>query len=422
MMSRYRGTLGVCVACLLPCAAQSASPGAVDYAVRLQSSLQSDSNPSLASDGTQGIRRSSLWVNTAGAAARIPLLSDDTRLDIAGTAGVARFGQQSQLDYQPRRFDSTLHWRAGRLFVGQIGYQYEHERYASDRIFPAGDTVTTRGLDGVLGMRVSEALTLPQIRVFQQRTRYGAVENQRIFDQNDRGFELTAEYRSPTGSSLSGGLQQTSSTFPLRGGPDTAGLADKYIDREWFVRSTWRYSVKTALSGRLGWLNRSYPDGTQSDVHLLTADLSADWQMSPKTQVRLGVWQHPYINDNQPAALYSTLRGGGVAINWQMSPKTALGLQGSYETLRDRIAGQADQLSTRTQYGMRFTWQAWKGGALVLDGYRSQERGDESWNRYRQNVVRVGIVVYLDSGNAAVREMLVPRKCQWSYVEDSLCR
>lgn len=413
--------LAVLAVLLSPLAARGADPGAVDYAVRLQSSIQSNSNPMRASEGS-GVGSSNLWVNTAGLAARIPLLSDDTRLDIAGMAGDTRFGQQSQLNYQPRRLDSTLHWRAGRLFIGQLNYQYQHERYESDRIQPQGDTVTTRHWGGAIGLRVTEDLTLPQVRLFDDRTRYGAFENQQLYDQNERGFEISADYQSPTGSSLSSGFRQSTSTFPLRSLPGTQDLDDKYVDREVFARVSWQYSVKTLLSARVGWLRREYSNRADPDVHLLTVDTGLDWQYSPKTQIRVGLWQRPYINDNEPAALYSMLRGGGLAVNWRMTPKVTLGAQGSYEMLKDKVSGQDDVLSTRARYGVRMMWQAWEGGAFVLDAYRSRQRGDQVWNRYQQNIVRVGLVIYLGSGNKAVDAMLVPGKCQWSYVEYDLCR
>lgn len=57
-------------------------PEAMDYVVQMQNSVQSNSNPGRASQIHDPVDGSMVTVNSIGMALRIPVLSDDTRLDI----------------------------------------------------------------------------------------------------------------------------------------------------------------------------------------------------------------------------------------------------------------------------------------------------------------------------------------------------
>lgn len=396
-------------------------PQAMDYVMQLQSSVQSNSNPALVTQSNGDPQSSTALVNTLGIAARIPLLSEDTRLDIAGVVGDARFGDQHQLDYQPRQFDATLHWRAGRLFSGKAGYQYHRERYQSDRLWPDSDTVATRRWEGEAGLNVSEDWTLPLFKLFDERTRYGAQPNQQLFDRDERGWEVSARYRAPHGSSFSLGWMQSRTTLPLRHTLARTDLDDAYRDRELFTQVYWQYSVKTSFYARAGWLQRRYQNFSERDTSLLTLDTQAIWQYSPKTELRLGLWQRPYSNDEDPAISHSTRRGVGLTALWRATPKLALKLQAAYENQEDTRFDNQSVRSPILRFGSRLTWKASPNLDVILDGYHMRKRGEDPWNRYTQNVLRVGIVLYTDSGNEQVGALLNPAACGWSYQEASLC-
>ena len=393
----------------------------IDYILRMETSYQSNSNPGLASEVHDNVESSNVMVNSIGMALRIPLLSDDTRLDIAGVGGDARYSGQHQFNHQPRRLDTKFHWRATDLFDGNLGYESERRRYESDRIWPDSDTVDTRRLSARLGVNLSDSLTLPIVNVFEEKSGYQSEQNRQLFDSTEKGWEVAGKYQSLTGSSVAIGLVNSETHYPLRHQLNRSDLDDAYSDRELFAETYWQYSVKTGLYTRLGWLSREYETISGRDTNLLHLDTQAIWQYSPKTELRLGLWQRPFNNDEDPNITYSSLRGFGLSAGWQPSPKLALSLYGSYELQDDTQTSGEKVNSTRTRLGPRLAWKAHPNISVIVDGYQTRKSGDIPSNNYKQAVVRLGVVVQTDSGNIELAELLNPRQCRWSHVETSLC-
>lgn len=396
-------------------------PEAMDYVVQMQNSVQSNSNPGRASQIHDPVDGSMVTVNSIGMALRIPVLSDDTRLDIAGVGGDAQYSGQHQFDHQPRKLNARFHWRATDLFDGKMGYDFDRRRYESDQIWPDSDTVDSRTLSARMGMNISEDLTLPIVRVFSEQSNYHSPQNRRLFDATERGWELAARYQSVTGSSLAVGLTESETRYPLRRLLNRPGLDDTHNDREVFTEAYWQYSVKTGVYARLGWLNRQYDTFDQRNTDLMHMDTQAIWQYSPKTELRLGVWQRPFNNDEDPNITYSALRGLGLTAGWQPSPKLAFSVFGSFERQQDtRLSGDVSN-STRMRFGPRLAWKAHPNVSVVIDGYQARKRGDIPSNNYKQAVVRLGLVLQTDSGNIELADLLNPKECRWSHLETALC-
>lgn len=405
----------------MPGAFAQTFPEAMDYVMQMQNSIQSNSNPGRASDIHNNIKKSNVLVNTVGIAARIPILSDDTRLEIAGVTGNAQYSGQHQFDHQPKYFDASFHWRAGELLDGKVGYEHESRRYESDQIWPNSDTVTTRRLSAEVGVNLSEGLTLPIIKIFNEKARYGTTQNQLLFDYAEKGWEIAAKYESVTGSSVAVGVQHSQSTYPLRNQLNRPNLDNAFRDREVFTEVYWQYSVKTALYARLGLLNRNYENFSVRNTRLLHLDTQAIWQYSPKTEFRLGLWQRPYNNDEDPNITYSTLRGIGLTARWQATPKLGVALSGAYERQQDTRLGDGQANSTRLRLGPRLVWKANRNVSVILDGYHARKRGDLPSNNYRQNVVRLGVMLQTDNGNEGLAQRLNPTRCGWTHIETALC-
>lgn len=404
-----------------PAALAQGFPQAMDYVMQMQNSVQSNSNPGRASEIHSGIDRSTVLVNTVGMALRVPLLSDDTRLEIAGTTGKANYSGLPQFDHHPAMLNANLHWKAGNLFRGKIAYEYERRRYESDQIWPDSDVVSTRRLSAETRFKVSEDLDLPIVKLYEEKANYDSTLNSQLFDYSEKGWEIAAKYQSVTGSSATVGVKQSRTTYPLRGQLNRNTLDDGFNDRELFTEVYWQYSVKTGLYARLGWLNRKYDTFTQRNTQLVDLDTQLIWQYSPKTTLRAGLWQRPYNNDEDPNIQYSTLRGIGFSAQWLPTAKVGVSLSGAYEQQKDtRLAGDQAN-STRLRIGPRLSWQANPNLRFVLDGYHTRKQGDLASNRYQQNVVRLGIVIQTDNGNEGLAELLNPRECRWMHLETALC-
>lgn len=397
-------------------------PHAIDYAAQWQSSFQYNSNPGRVSDARPPHSSSNILTNTAGLAARIPVLSKDTYLDVVGVGGTARYKRQTQLNHKPHYLDTTFHWRAGRLFAGRLGHFQQNKRYDSDWLWPLADTVKTRRTWAEMQFRPSESLSLPLIRAFHEKTNYGLIENQQLFRRTTKGWLLAGHYQSVTGSSLRLGLETSRSRFPLRHLVGRSDLDDEYTDREVFTEVFWNYSVKTSFYGHFGWLRRKYHRISERDTRLPVINTNVLWHHSPKTSVRLGLWNRPYSNDEDPNIIYTKVRGGGFTINWKITSKTEFRLRGLYEKQHDVTLSGRQVPARRMQIGPRLSWQASPNLKVFLESYHDRKRGSSASNHYSQNVVRVGIILYTDSGNADVNALFSPDECRWMYLETELCR
>lgn len=415
----------VCLSCTwlvsLSIAFAQGFPQAMDYVMQMQNSVQSNSNPGRASEIHREIERSTVSVNTIGMALRVPLLSQETRLDIAGATGKANYSGLPQFDHNPSFLDANLHWKAGDLFNGKFGYEYNRRRYESDQIWPESDVVSTRRLSAEARFNVSEDIALPIVKLYDEKANYNDTLNRQLFDYSEKGWEIAAKYQSVTGSSVTVGVKESRTTYPLRYQLNRNNLDDGYEDRELFAEVYWQYSVKTGLYTRLGWLNRKYDTFSDRNTRLLDLDTQLIWQYSPKTTLRAGLWQRPYNNDEDLNIQYSTLRGFGLSAQWLPTPKLGVSFSGTYEQQKDtRLTGDLTN-STRLRVGPRLTWQASPNLRVIFDGYHARKQGDLPSNRYQQNVVRLGIVVQTDNGNDSLAELLNPRECRWMHIETALC-
>lgn len=401
--------------------AQILFPKAIDYAIRAQTSVQSNSNPSRVSAGRGSAQSSTAVVHTVGAALRIPILSEETRLDVSGVIGDARYQETPALNHHPEKLDTTFHWRAGRLFSGQTGYHYQKRRYESDRVWPGSDTVATRRLESEVALHASDSLTLPTVKIFKEETRYDTQVNQQLFDRNMQGWEVSARYQSPSGSSVRAGMEHSTTRYPQRAQTGRTNLDDEYRDQELFTDIFWLYSPKTSFYARTGWLDRRYQNLSIRNTRFFTLNTRVSWQYSAKTTLHLGLWQTPYNNDEDPDVVYATLRGTSLTADWRPTPKLTVGLQTSYQQQRDHHTAGDDRDSTRLHYGSRLSWRLNRNVNVILDGFRVQQRSDDPWNRYQQNIVRLGLNLSTDSGNPQVAPLLRPVECNWTYVETELC-
>lgn len=399
-------------------------PGPIDHVLQLRSSGQYQSNPARLPDSSDERRGAAVLVNSIGAALRIPLLSDDTRLDIDGNLADVRYSNNRQLDHQPVDLDAALHWRAGRLFAGRFDYGYEDQlnTYLS-RTWPERDTVSRRRLSGEAGLRVTESLTLPVLSLFGNDTRYERAVNAELYDRDESGWQVSARYAGTERSYAQVGLRETQVEYPERGPALVPLIDDGYRDREYFVQAQWHYSPKTLLIGRVGYLQRDYDHLSERDTSLLTFDANAIWDYSPKTRFDLQMWRRPYAYDDNPAVIYSTQTGASLGARWQATAKVAFGM--AFERILQKntaITGDAGDDLHIARYGARLEWQPDDRLRWVLDFYRDRQRGASSFDSYSQNFVRLGVeYTYGSKGSADVAELLRPGECEWRRPEFSLC-
>ncbi|MEI2414847.1 hypothetical protein V8Z80_01550 [Orrella sp. JC864] len=425
-LRRARRQCLLAAAGLLCCAPLQArppgAPTAIDYVLKLRSMPQYQSNPARLSDADTRRQGSQVLVNSVGAAVRIPLLSHQTRLDLSGNIGDARYSDTRQLNHQPRQFTGALPWRATELFAGRLRYDYSDRLYDYlNRTWPERDMETRRRWEAEAGLRITDRLTLPLVSVFGGSSRYDVDASRTLYNRDESGWQAGARYTGLDRSWLAAGYRHNEVDYIDRTEAWRLQIDDRYRDDELFVAGEWDFSPKSVFEARVGWLRRTYAHLSARDTSLLTLDARYAYRHSPKTRLDVYAWRRPYSNDDSPDVVYSILTGGRIAMRWQATPKTSAWLSVARETQDDtRFSGLQTQ-STIWRYGGRLAWQADRSWRMVFDAYRQREKGSSAASSYAQNIVRVGLEFRTDNSPSAPEDLFFTSQCDWRHVEYLLC-
>lgn len=411
-------------ALLLGGPAQAAEfPEGIDYAVQITSSVQHQSNPARLPDSSDQRRGAAVMLNSIGLATQVPLLSRDTRLDVAASVGDARYSNTRQLDHQPRYLNVGLNWRAGRLFDGRLGFRHEEQLNDLNRAFPQRDMTKRQGMEAEAGLRVTESLRVPVLALFQNTVRYDFEGNRQLYDRDEDGWQVSAFYTGLGRSFAQAGLRHTGVDYIRRDPAQTALLGKAYDDNEAFINVQWDYSPKTLVGARIGYLRRKYENLDGRDTNLLTLDALATWDYSAKTQFDLRLWRRPYAYDDNPNVLYATETGGRLSVRWRATPKITLGL-GVERTLQqqDTITSGAGSEDVHTwRYGPRIEWAMRDNLRWVLDFYRDRESSPIPQDSYDQRFVRLGVQYTFGDRAGTLSQRLRSDECQYRRSEFDLC-
>lgn len=398
-------------------------PEAIDYVLQMRSVVEHQSNPARLPDSATDKHSSPVLVNGVGLAARIPLLSDATRLELAGSLADARYLNTSELNHQPALFDGTLHWRAGQLFAGKVNYHYEKGLNPSlDSTWPERDLMADGTWNAEAGLRVTDALTLPVLGVFRRQVRYDNEVNRELYNRTTEGWQAAARYAGMGLSQIQAGVRHSRTDFPLRNLAMTERIDNRYTDRELFLDAVWAMSVKTTLGANLGYVQRRYDTLHDRDLNFHTFALQALWDYSPKTRVEMRVWRQPFAYDDDPDLLYAIQTGARASVVWRPTVKTALSL--NLERMRQQdYAGVGGEDRTRhiLRYGPQLSWQPVENMRWVLAYYRSRETGSAAYNSYEQNYVRLGVEWMFDNGDLGLTRLLQPKACNYRFVALNMC-
>lgn len=329
-MKHERAAATFCLLACVPLAGGAAS----EYAVEVGESVSRVQNPFQFPDGAPSpLNRSDTVKSTdVGAAVRIPLPSDRTALSIGARASKKEYDALKQLDHTASQVDANLAWEFQRLLVGSIRHRTDERLYNY-----YGGTFTNRELprnrqDTVqVALRITPELSLP-VTYTRSSLRYQDAALASRYNLDDEGLQLALTYTSATRSSVSVGVRQTTVNFPLRSPADVAAIDSGYTDREVFVEAAWQVSDRTALVGRVGKLDRSFANLTQRNTSLVSTELGADYQYSPKTALHVRAFHRPQSNDQADQRLYVIGTGVDLRADWQATAKTRFNIGTAFST------------------------------------------------------------------------------------------
>jgi exopolysaccharide biosynthesis operon protein EpsL len=150
---------------------------------------------------------------------------------------------------------------------------------------------------------------------------------QLISDYEDQGMSATLTYLTPKGSRFSGQLRKVDADYPNR----VLGVIDNsYSQTEYNLLGDWRSTGKLTARGRLGYVQRDYPNVPARSYDGLNGRVSADYFPTGKTVLNLAVYRE-LGNSDDANATYSVNTGTSLGAAWQATDKITLRANASFE-------------------------------------------------------------------------------------------
>lgn len=153
----------------------------------------------------------------------------------------------------------------------------------------------------------------------------------RQFSNNiENNAELNLQYLSPTGSILGLRVLGTDGEYPERQLTPGSTQDNAYTRMNYAVTWDWQASIKTRVSGLVGYTEQSYANFGSRNFSDIVAHLNLNWQATDKTLLELSARRDIYQADTLFASFVLT-EGVWFDLTWQPSSKIALRLPISYQ-------------------------------------------------------------------------------------------
>lgn len=402
-------------------------PTAMQYVLEVEPGVQWQSNPFRFSDAESAQRESDMIRQLSlRAGLVVPLGSDRTRLELSGVRTESRYSTFKQLDNAANHLEGALRWQAGDLFVGSVAATSDDSLYRYlNRTAPSRDMVHTDTQSADVGLRITDDLTLPILRVSDETTRHDFALNRMRFNQDLERVQVAGRYTGWRQSAITAGVSKADGNFLDRTDELAALVGRRYRDTEAFVDWTWDYSMRTTLAGRTSFLQRRYPGLVGRDSNLPTTYVRIGWEYSPKTRFDAIVWRLPYPNSEDPTILYTTSTGGQVSAAWKASEKLwASATLAGERVSNTRFTGSASEEASQVyRAGVRVEWELTRGAVLALDAWRDRTIAPAALDSFSNNVVRLNLLLTTDNGLGRPQRLLWHPEClSPRSVQTSVCQ
>jgi hypothetical protein len=169
--------------------------------------------------------------------------------------------------------------------------------------------------------------------------------------------------------------------FPDRPVPNALG--NRFKEKSFRIAGNWAVSGKSSFSGFIGYAQRSYPEVGQRNYDGMQWRLVGTWLPTGKSQ--LGATLYRELRDWESTTInYVSADGINLSAAWQVLPKTRIIAQGSNE--RISYVGISDHeqetiLSLSANYGV------WRGGGIAAGLQRSWRRADNVARDYDSSML-----------------------------------
>jgi len=133
-------------------------------------------------------------------------------------------------------------------------------------------------------------------------------------------------YLTPKGSRFSGQLRKVDADYPNR----VLGIIDNsYSQTEYNLLADWRSTGKLTARGRLGYVQRDYPNVSARSFDGFNGRVSADYFPTGKTVLNLLVYRE-LGNSDDANATYSLNTGTSLGAAWRATDKITLRANASF--------------------------------------------------------------------------------------------
>ncbi len=159
-------------------------------------------------------------------------------------------------------------------------------------------------------------------------TTYQAAQQQRDLIENAR--DIGIRYMNPLNNMLGFHVTITDGKYPNR--VTSLILDNAYTRINYNLEGKWNYSVKTQISGQIGYVSQKYEHLTARNFSAITARADILWEVTRKSTVLLSAWQKVSSSDTLVASF--TLNKGIMLTptwRWSETPKIQVELPISYE-------------------------------------------------------------------------------------------
>lgn len=371
-----------------------------ELVLQLDSSLRYDSNPLRFPDTTPvppslgtTQKSSSYLANEVRGALVQPLDSPETRLILSGNLSHQNYQNLNTLNNTEGALRGIFQWRLGELWRGELSHIREQQLFrpldggVTDRVMIQAATTSA-----LVALRPTPELEFP-VQIGQQTIEYNSAALQ-AYNRKDQTLDASARWRTWSTSTLRGGMRSVRSTFSLRTPEQVIALDSEYEDRELYAGAEWQYSVKTRLSGRVGYLQRHYAHLTTRDFSVLTTEAQLLYEYSPLTRVQLELWNRPF-GMTDPNNLYSIATGAQGSVRWFATPKTRVtaALTQERQTYEPTATGAAlgTPVLNRQRWAAGLVHELTRDLRVYAEGFRETVKRGALGADIHQNALRVGL-------------------------------
>ena len=239
------------------------------------------------------------------------------------------YATYNELDYLGRDIQAQWNWQMGKYLTGELGYT----------------NTVTRGSFGQLNNLINNRQTQQSYFLngeYQFLTGWFLRGNlQHVSSsfssdvlKNNNLTENTGEigikYKTTKNNALGLRFAVTDGSFPNRLVSTTSFIDNAYVRKDLNLDWEWHYSVKTGVSGKVGYTQQNFDHLSNRDFSAPTARANLNWEVTPKTALGLSTWREIRFANSREANFVLTQ---GVELNprWLPTPKLALTLPVSYE-------------------------------------------------------------------------------------------